>query len=67
MLYRGHLRDFLHVISICYNHKINIQHVRLEVPMAVTMKITVSWDVTLCSLMVANVSDEYTASIFRAE
>jgi hypothetical protein len=35
--------------------------------MAVTMKITVSWDVTLCSLIVTNVSDEFTASIFRTE
>ena len=38
--------------------------VRLEVLTAVTVKITVFWDVTPCSLMCTDVTDESAAAIF---
>jgi hypothetical protein len=41
--------------------------VGLEVLTAMTMKSAIFWDETPCSQIFTNVSEEYTASIFRVE
>jgi hypothetical protein len=42
-----------------------LQNVGFEVLTPVTLKISVFWDVMLCSLVKVTVLEEHTASIFR--
>jgi hypothetical protein len=61
VVFRKHTRS-LHVAS-----KVVKKDVTSNILMARTVKTAVFWDATLCSLIVTNVSEEISASIFRVE
>jgi hypothetical protein len=47
------------------NYEIKMTCVDNDVLTAVTMKSTIFWEVTLCSMVFSNVLEEHTASTFR--
>jgi hypothetical protein len=55
------------LFSLVHYYVIYKYYVGSEVLTAVVMKSTIFWDITLCSPLSTDVSEEYIASIFRVE